>query len=73
MGLYYFPLIRAEYHKKVGPVIPVEKNDVFFALHAATITAVTIAQCFAYERGCSYKVSFTNYPVKEVRSKPLPE
>ncbi|KAL0476806.1 cystinosin [Acrasis kona] len=31
--------------------IPVEINDVVFSIHAVVVTAVTIFQCFIYERG----------------------
>lgn len=39
-----------EYHS-IHPtgVIPVETNDVVFAVHAVFATAVTIGQCFIYE------------------------
>lgn len=39
-----------EYHS-INPtgVIPVETNDVVFAVHAVFATAVTIGQCFIYE------------------------
>lgn len=52
LGLRYVQEVQLEYHT-VNPtgIIPVEVNDVVFAIHAAFATAVTIGQCFIYERG----------------------
>jgi len=52
VGLFYVSSIQDEYFAKYGgSVIPVLPNDVFFALHAVLLTAITISQCFMYERG----------------------
>ncbi|KAG8185689.1 hypothetical protein JTE90_003228 [Oedothorax gibbosus] len=52
LGLKYVPEVQVEYHS-VHPtgVIPVEVNDVVFAVHAVLATVITIGQCFIYERG----------------------
>lgn len=52
LGLRYVREVQLEYHT-IHPtgVIPVEVNDVVFAVHAVFATAVTIGQCFIYERG----------------------
>lgn len=52
LGLKYVRDVQLEYHS-IHPtgVIPVEVNDVVFAVHAVFATAVTIGQCFIYERG----------------------
>lgn len=31
--------------------IPVALNDVFFSIHGVVLTAITVVQCFIYERG----------------------
>jgi len=50
--LFYNSEVREEYFKKYPlGVIQVEPNDIFFALHATTLTLITIVQCFLYERG----------------------
>jgi len=55
--LFWAPTVRSEYKHKYAtksdpdPAIPVEYNDIAFALHAIFITLVTIGQCFIYERG----------------------
>lgn len=48
--IYFFFFFKLEYHT-VHPtgIIPVETNDVVFAVHAVFATAVTIFQCFIYE------------------------
>jgi len=52
IGLRYVREVQMEYHS-IHPtgVIPVEVNDVVFAVHAVFATAVTIGQCFIYDRG----------------------
>jgi len=52
IGLFFLPVIQQEYREKT-PLsnIPVESNDVFFALHAVTLTAVVIIQILIYDRG----------------------
>jgi cystinosin len=37
---------------------PVKLNDIFFSIHAVTLTALTIGQCFIYERG-HQRISWT--------------
>ena len=50
--LYFVPSFQQEYRER-NPLsnIPVELNDVVFAVHAAIITLITILQCFMYQRG----------------------
>uniref|UniRef100_A0A6G1SHQ8 Cystinosin homolog n=1 Tax=Aceria tosichella TaxID=561515 RepID=A0A6G1SHQ8_9ACAR len=44
--------VQQEYYKRYTySRIPVEYNDLFFALHAFLISLVTVIQCFIYERG----------------------
>lgn len=52
VGLCFVQEVKNEYHS-LHPtgVIPVEINDVVFAVHAVFVTALTIGQCFCYERG----------------------
>lgn len=52
VGLRFMQEVKVEYHS-LHPtgVIPVEINDVVFAVHAVFATALTIGQCFCYERG----------------------
>ncbi|XP_064479402.1 cystinosin-like [Ornithodoros turicata] len=51
-GLYFAPKIQEEYlERHPFGIIPVELNDVVFAVHGSAITAVTIVQCAIYERG----------------------
>ncbi|XP_068126817.1 cystinosin [Hyperolius riggenbachi] len=52
VGLYWIPYTREQF-LQVYPngVIPVDANDVFFSLHAALLTVITIIQCCIYERG----------------------
>jgi len=56
-ALYFSPVVQSQYRKQHAtkdtpdPAIPVEPNDVAFALHALLITLFTIGQCFIYERG----------------------
>ncbi|XP_045764554.1 cystinosin homolog isoform X2 [Maniola jurtina] len=50
-GLYFSEVIQAEYFSRhPRSHNPVQLNDVFFSLHAAFATLVTITQCFIYER-----------------------
>lgn len=57
LALYFSHTVQVEYKHKYAtkddpdPAIPVEPNDIAFALHALFITIVTIGQCFIYERG----------------------
>ncbi|CAO1432063.1 unnamed protein product [Diamesa tonsa] len=52
VGLYWVPYIENEYFRRYPQGLnPVELNDVVFSLHATVITAVTISQCFFFERG----------------------
>ena len=50
--LFSIPVFQEAYKAK-NPFssIPVELNDVVFAVHAVAVTIVTIVQCFVYERG----------------------
>ena len=49
IGLFWIPEIQAEYFARhPRGVIPVEANDVFFAIHAVCLTLVQITQCFIY-------------------------
>lgn len=51
IGLYCIPYIQNEYHEEnPGQIIPVQLNDVFFAVHASLITMVTIGTCFFFKR-----------------------
>ncbi|XP_067872021.1 cystinosin-like [Heterodontus francisci] len=52
ISLFWIPKIKKQFleHNPEG-VNPVEANDVFFSLHAILLTAITIFQCFIYERG----------------------
>ena len=48
--LFYSPLIQTQFEDKYPrSLIPVEDNDVVFALHAVFATLVVIVQCFIYE------------------------
>ncbi|GAU89611.1 hypothetical protein RvY_02143 [Ramazzottius varieornatus] len=50
VGLYYIPQIQDQYYARhPRGIIPVEPNDVFFAIHAVCLTLVSIVQCFIYE------------------------
>ncbi|KAG5673000.1 hypothetical protein PVAND_003081 [Polypedilum vanderplanki] len=50
--LYFVPFFQEEYFNRFPRGLnPVELNDVFFSIHASAITALTILQCFFYERG----------------------
>lgn len=51
-ALYWNPTVRQEYALEHGGAMPaVHANDVFFAIHAAALTAVTLFQCFIHDRG----------------------
>ena len=45
-ALYLSPTVRAQYAAEFGGQPAVHSNDVFFALHAAALTAFTLWQCF---------------------------
>lgn len=50
--LFWIHDIQSDYlDRHPNGVIPVQTNDVFFAMHAVFITSVTIFQCCIYERG----------------------
>ncbi|KAL0840106.1 hypothetical protein ABMA28_015414 [Loxostege sticticalis] len=50
-GLYFSKEIQTEYFSRHPRGLnPVQLNDVFFSLHAAFATLITITQCFIYER-----------------------
>lgn len=52
VGLYAVRPIQEEYFSQHPTGInPVKINDVFFSVHAVFACAVTIAQCFLYQRG----------------------
>eukprot|EP01104_Vermistella_antarctica_P006371 TRINITY_DN17077_c0_g1_i1.p1 TRINITY_DN17077_c0_g1~~TRINITY_DN17077_c0_g1_i1.p1 ORF type:complete len:288 (+),score=45.46 TRINITY_DN17077_c0_g1_i1:145-1008(+) len=51
VALYYVGSIQNEYLAKNGPPIPVQLNDVFFAVHAVILMAVICIQCIIYDRG----------------------
>ncbi|XP_071444838.1 cystinosin isoform X2 [Hetaerina americana] len=58
-GLYFIPYIETEYEERYPRGLnPVLLNDVFFSCHAVFATAITITQCFIYERG-NQKISLT--------------
>lgn len=45
-------ILQNEYFRRYPQGLnPVELNDVVFSLHATVITAVTISQCFFFEKG----------------------
>lgn len=51
-ALLWSPYIEAEYFvRNPRGLNPVQVNDVVFAVHAILVTALTIGQCFRYERG----------------------
>lgn len=51
-ALYWSPVVRRQYADSHGGTVPaVHANDVFFALHAAALTAVTLLQCALLDRG----------------------
>lgn len=51
-SFYFSSVVQDEYFDRHGgDDIPVELNDVVFAVHALAITSVIILQCFIYEKG----------------------
>ncbi|XP_067935885.1 uncharacterized protein [Watersipora subatra] len=52
IGLFWIPEIKKEF-REAHPydILPVEVNDVIFAIHALCVTIATIVQVFMYERG----------------------
>jgi len=50
-SLFWSPYLQDQYYEVFGPPLPVTIPDVFFALHAFTLTALIIIQIFVYERG----------------------
>ena len=51
-ALFWNPGVRKEYACLHGGSLPaVHANDVFFALHASVVTALTLIQCALYHRG----------------------
>jgi cystinosin len=51
-ALYYNDAVRRQYQSLHHGQLPaVHANDVFFALHAAAATAITLLQCVLYDRG----------------------
>lgn len=51
-ALFWNPTVREQYTCTHGGSLPaVHANDVFFAIHAAVVTAVTLFQCAMYDRG----------------------
>ncbi|XP_012868798.1 PREDICTED: cystinosin isoform X1 [Dipodomys ordii] len=58
IGLLWVPYIQEQFlQKHPNGVNPVDINDVFFSLHAVTLTLIVILQCCLYERG-SQRVSW---------------
>lgn len=52
VGMFWVDKVKGEYHDQHPRGInPVQLNDVIFTLHAVFITAVTIGQCFIFDRG----------------------
>lgn len=52
IGLYWIQPIQEEYFSRHPTgVNPVQLNDVIFSIHAVFACAITIFQCFIYERG----------------------
>ena len=51
VALFCVPAVRHEYEQTYSANIPVGLEDVAFSVHAALITAATLAQCMLYERG----------------------
>ncbi|KAL6048471.1 Cystinosin [Balamuthia mandrillaris] len=60
--LYWVDSVKDEYLEKHGPPLPINLNDVIFALHALALTSFTIFQCFIYERG-DQRISFKTFVV----------
>ncbi|XP_020711264.2 cystinosin homolog isoform X2 [Athalia rosae] len=58
-GLFWISSVEQEYFNRYPKGLnPVLVNDIVFSLHAVFATAVTILQCFIYERG-TQRVSIT--------------
>ncbi|KAF3334246.1 cystinosin [Carex littledalei] len=59
-AMFFSPEVQRQYYDKYGPdqMIPVGLNDVFFSIHALSLTAFTLFQIFIYERG-NQKISKT--------------
>eukprot|EP00092_Neocalanus_flemingeri_P033043 GFUD01035937.1.p1 GENE.GFUD01035937.1~~GFUD01035937.1.p1 ORF type:complete len:411 (+),score=26.97 GFUD01035937.1:244-1476(+) len=52
VALYWIDSIQEDYlSRHPRGIIPVQTNDVFFPIHAVFACAVTIIQCFMFERG----------------------
>lgn len=52
ISLLFSRTVQEKYYDKYSySRIPVEYNDLFFSVHAAILTLLTIFQCFIYERG----------------------
>ncbi|XP_001504776.1 cystinosin isoform X2 [Equus przewalskii] len=52
IGLLWVPYFKEQFFLKYpNGVNPVDANDVFFSLHAVTLTLVVLVQCCLYERG----------------------
>jgi len=49
--LFWSPVVENEYLDKYGPPNPVHINDIAFAFHGFVLTAITVIQCFIYDRG----------------------
>nr|CAD7410373.1 unnamed protein product [Timema poppensis] len=50
-GLFWIPEVKEEYFNRYPRGLnPVQVNDIVFAVHASFATAITITQCFLYER-----------------------
>ena len=50
--MFWIKSVQGEYFEKFGGfVIPIQTNDVFFAIHGLVLTIIAIAQCFIYEKG----------------------
>ncbi|XP_078157823.1 cystinosin homolog isoform X5 [Carex rostrata] len=56
-ALFFSPEVQSQYHDKYGPdqMIPVGLNDVFFSIHALSLTAFTLFQIFIYEVVMNFK------------------
>lgn len=51
-ALFWNQAVRREYSCTHGGSLPaVHANDVFFAIHAAVVTCITLVQCAIYDRG----------------------
>ncbi|XP_063217336.1 cystinosin homolog isoform X2 [Bacillus rossius redtenbacheri] len=50
-GLYWIKVVEDEYFRRYPRGLnPVQVNDIFFSVHAAFATLITIIQCFIFER-----------------------